>query len=99
MSPVQSVTFRYGSSKSCSTFFGAAGHALVLLERFFRRGDGDELDLVELMLPDHAARVAPRGAGLRAEAIGAGGEAQRQLRFVEDRFADEVCQRDFGGGG
>jgi len=50
------------------------------------------------VLADHAARVLAGGAGFGAEARRAGGEAQRQLGFVEDRLADEVCQRDFGGG-
>ncbi len=40
----------------------------MLFERFFRRRDRDELDLGELMLADHAARVAPGRAGLGAEA-------------------------------
>ncbi len=43
-------------------------------ERFFRRGCGDKLHLVELMLADHAARIASGGAGFGAEAVSAGGE-------------------------
>ena len=39
-----------------------------------RRGDRDELDLGELVLADHAARVLAGGAGLGAEARRAGGE-------------------------
>ncbi len=79
-------------------FLGAGEHALVLVFALLGRGDGDELDLGELMLADHAARVLAGGAGFGAEARRAGGEAQRQLRFVEDGFADEIGQRHFGGG-
>jgi hypothetical protein len=62
------------------------------------RGDGDQFDLGELMLADHAAGILARGAGFGAEARRAGGEPHRQLRFVDDGFADEIGQRDFGGG-
>ncbi len=71
-------------------FLGAGEHALVLVFALLGRGDGDQLDLGELMLPDHAARVFARRAGFGAEARRAGGEAQRQLRFVDDGFADEI---------
>ena len=64
----------------------------------FRRGDRDQLDLVELVLAEHAARVAAGRARLGAEARRQRGEAERQLGLVEDGFADEVGQRDFGGG-
>ena len=70
----------------------------MLVFALLGRGDGDQLDLGELMLPDHAARIFARRAGLGAKARRAGGEPHRQLRFVEDGFADEIGQRDFGGG-
>ncbi len=41
-------------------------------------GDRDQLDLVELVLAQHAARVAAGRTGFRAEARGERGEAQRQ---------------------
>ncbi len=69
----------------------------MLFERLRGRRDRDELDLVKLVLADHAARVAPGGAGLGAKAIGAGGEAQRELRFVENEPAGEIGERHFGG--
>ena len=47
---------------------GAADHALVLGLRLLRRGDADQLDLVELVLADHAPGVLAGGAGLGAEA-------------------------------
>ncbi len=48
--------------------FGAAGHALVLVVGFLGLGDADQLDFLELVLADHAARVAAMAAGLGAEA-------------------------------
>ena len=78
-------------------FLGAGEHALVLVFALLRRGDRDQLDLGELMLPDHAARVFACGARFGAEARRAGGDSARQLRFVKDGFADEIGQRNFGG--
>ena len=49
-------------------FLGAGGHALVLGGGLFGRGDRDELDLFELVLADHAARVAPGRPRLGAKA-------------------------------
>ena len=64
----------------------------------FRRRDRHQLDLVELVLADHAARVLAGRARFGAEARRVGGEPQRQLGFLDDRFAHEIGQRDFGGG-
>ena len=50
------------------------------------------------MLADHAAGVAPGGARLGAKARRQRGQAHRQFLLVENGFADEVCQRHFGGG-
>src|ERR1700752_1731593 len=50
------------------------------------------------MLAQHAARGLAGRAGLRAEAWCVGGDAHRELGLVHDGFADEVGQRDFGGG-
>ena len=71
-------------------FLGAGQHALVLVLRLFRRRDRDQLDLGELVLADHAARVASRSARFRAEARGQRGQPHRQFFFVENGFADEV---------
>ena len=59
-------------------FFGAGEHALVLVLALLRRGDGDELDLGELMLADHAAGVFARRPRLGAKARRTGGEPQGQ---------------------
>src|SRR5262249_44373702 len=48
-------------------FLGAGEHALVLVPALFGRGDGDEFDLVELMLADHAASILTLGARLGTE--------------------------------
>ena len=79
-------------------FLSASQHALVLFFRFFRRGDRDQFHFRELMLTDHAACIAAGGAGFGAEARRAGGVAARQSAFVYDLLADEIGQRDFGGG-
>jgi len=80
-----------GKLQKLQDFFGAAGHALMFGERLLRRRDRHHFDLEKLMLANHPARVAPGGPGLGAKTIGAGGEAERELRFVENGVADEVC--------
>ena len=61
-------------------------------------GDRDQLDFCKLMLPDHAAGIAPRSARFGAEAWRQRRQPHRQFFFVDDGFSDEVGQRDFGGG-
>ena len=61
-------------------------------------GDLHHLDLVELVLADHAARVATVAAGFRAEAGRVRGQLQRQVRLGDDFIAHEVGQRHLGGG-
>ena len=70
----------------------------MLLRRSFGRRDRDQLALGELVLAQHPPRIPPRRARLGTEAGGQGGVAQRQVVFGEDAVADEVCQRNFGGG-
>ena len=77
---------------------GAGEHALVLVARCLRRGDRDELAFPELVLAQHAARIAPRRAGFRPEARRQRGESKRQFFLGEDRFAHEIGERDLGGG-
>ncbi len=70
----------------------------MLVPPLLGRGDGDELDLGELVLADHAAGILARRAGFGAKARRERGEAQRQRVLVEDQFAHEIGQRHFGGG-
>src|SRR5690349_4342764 len=70
----------------------------MLVGRLLRRRDRDELDLVELMLAQHAARVATSTAGFGTEAGGECGEAQRQFFYADDGLADEVGQGNLSGG-
>ena len=98
MSPVQSSIRRKGRSERCQDGLGAGGHPLVLGLGLVGRDDRDQLDLVELVLADEAARVRARRAGFRAEAGGQRGEAQRQLGFVEDLLAHELVRLHLGGG-
>ena len=60
MSPVQSSIGAVGKAEALQHFLGAGRHALVLGEALLGRGDGDQLDLGELVLADHAARVLAR---------------------------------------
>src|SRR6185437_8999333 len=55
-------------AQALEDLLGALRHPLMFGARLRRRGDRDKLDLPELMLADHAACVAPRGAGLGPEA-------------------------------
>ena len=98
MSPVHKRHHAIMQIEPAQNFLGASQHALVLILRLFRRGDGDKLDLGELVLPDHAASILARRPRLGTEARRAGREPHRQLRFVDDRLADEIGQRHFGGG-
>ena len=63
-----------------------------------RRRDLHHLDLVELVLADHAARVLAVGAGLGAEAGRVRREPDRQRLGRHDLVAHQVRQRHFAGG-
>ena len=62
------------------------------------RGEFDQLDLLELVLADHAADVLAVAAGFGAEAGGVGAEAGGELGLVEGLVAEEVGDGDLGGG-
>src|SRR6202008_2216638 len=62
------------------------------------RDDRDHLDLLELVLADEAARIAPRRARFGAETGSERGEAQRQFALGEDLLADDIGEADLGGG-
>src|SRR6266436_5645204 len=71
---------------------------LVLFVAFFRMREREELDFLELVLAENAARVFTGGAGFRAEAGGPGSHENRQL-FPGNRFiAIKIVQLDFGSG-
>ena len=63
----------------------------------FRLHDGNEFHLRELMLAQHAARIAPGAAGFRPEAGGKRGQAQRQISLCLDFLRGEIGQRHFRG--
>jgi hypothetical protein len=56
-----------------------------------------ELDLLELVLADHAACVLAIRAGLRPEARRMRGVPARQRVCLEDLLAREVRHRNLGG--
>src|SRR4028118_270333 len=72
-------------------------HLLERLEAAFGMADLHHLDLVELVLADHAPRVAAGAARLRAEARRVRSELDRQARLHEHLLADAVGERDLGG--
>jgi hypothetical protein len=57
-------------TKALHDRFGAAEHALMLVDRFLGGSDRHHLNLVELVLAQHAARIAPGRTRFRAEAWG-----------------------------
>src|SRR5690606_10274715 len=69
---------------------GVLAQRLELAVARFGLAELHELDLVELMLADQAARVATTGTGLGAEARRVRGEPDRQLAGLEDVIGVEV---------
>ena len=63
-----------------------------------RGGEGEQLDLRELMHAVQPPRRLPVRAGLGAVAVGDAGELQRQVAGVERRAGPHAAERDFGGG-
>ncbi len=77
--------------------FRTAGHAGVLGVAVFRAADRHQLDLLELVLADHAAHVTAAAASFGTEAHRVGGHAQRQALGVDDLVTHQVGQRHFRG--
>ena len=78
--------------------FGVAGHFFQRVVAFFGVHDLHHLDLVKLVLADHAARVAAVAAGFRAKAWRVRSQAHGQVRFGDDFISHQVGQRHFRGG-
>ena len=74
-----------------------AAHLFEGFVALLRRDDLYHLDLVELVLANHAAGITAIGTGFTAEARGMGGELERQTAGVDDLVAHHVGQRHFGG--
>ena len=74
---------------------GVAGQFLQRRVGIPRPDHVHQLDLVELVLPDHAARVLAVGARLGTEAGRVGHEPQRQGVRFDDLLAHQVGQRHF----
>jgi hypothetical protein len=73
------------------------GHGFQRFVALLGVHDLHHLDLVELVLADHAARVAAGAARFGAEAGRVRGQLQRQLRFGQHLVAHEVGQRHLAG--
>mmetsp|Transcript_1075 Transcript_1075/g.1642 ORF Transcript_1075/g.1642 Transcript_1075/m.1642 type:complete len:501 (-) Transcript_1075:722-2224(-) len=76
---------------------GVAGHLVERRHAVLGMLDADHLDLVELVLADHAAGVAAGRARLRAEAGAVGGQLDGQILGLQHTLADGVGQRDLRG--
>ena len=75
-----------------------AGESFVLGVRIFGAGELDQLDLLELVLADHAAGVLAVRAGLGAVAGSVGGEGDGAVGEIDGLVAEDVGDRDFGSG-
>src|SRR6185437_13686098 len=84
-----------GEPETLQHLFRTNRHPLVLLHRAVRMRNRYQLDLGELMLADHAARVLAGGTSLGAEARGPGGDPQRQIGLLDDLVGDEIGERHF----
>ena len=73
------------------------GQRFVRFDRLLGMHDLDQLDLVELVLADHAAHVAPARTGFRTEARRVADELERQAFGGEDFVAHDIGHRHFGG--
>ena len=73
--------------------FSRVDHRVELVPARLRLDEFDELDLVELVLANEAARVAASAAGLGAEARRVAAVVLRQLVAVEDLIAVVVRRR------
>ena len=83
--------------------FGVGGQRLQLLVRLIGRGELDELDLVELMLPDQSANIGSVGSRFAAKARRVGGVAKRSaagrresLRNGDGTFTDVTFSSGVG---
>ncbi len=61
--------------------------------RLIGRGDGNHLDLGELMLAQHASRILTRRARFGAEAERMGGKAFRQVALDKDTVTHDIGER------
>ena len=87
-----------GQAEGFEDGLGVAGELFVVGVGVFGAGELDQLDLLELVLADHAADVFAVAAGFGAEAGGVGAEGDGELGLVEGLVAEEVGDGDLGGG-
>ena len=76
---------------------GVRREQLVLRGRILGRREAHELDLVELVHAEQAARVLARRARLAAEAGAERRKGEGKSRAVEDLVAEQVRDRHLGG--
>src|SRR5918911_499507 len=73
-------------------------HLQMHIFRLLGGGEGEHLDLCELVDAVEAAAGAAMRAGLGAEAVGEPGEADGEGFFGDDLAGQRACERDLCGG-
>ena len=87
-----------GQAETLQDRFGMAGQRLQHRVGLLRPRVGDELDLVELVLPDQSAHVRAVGPRLATEAGGVGGIQEGEVPSVEELAPVEVREGHLRGG-
>ena len=89
---------RYGRPSAAIVPTARASSSSSSAGRLVGRGVGEDLDLVELVDAQQAARVAPGRAGLAPVARRVRHEPHRQVGLGEDLVAPDRRERHLGGG-
>ena len=95
---MQISMIRYGRPSAGDQRLGPADHLVEQRRRLLGRGEGEDLDLVELVGAQHAARVAAGRAGLAPVARRVRHQPHRQVGLVEDLAGVDRRERHLGGG-
>ncbi len=98
MSPAHSTIARYGNSRRFSTASACEVSSSCACQTLLGGDDLHDFDLLELMLPDHPARIASIAARLAAETRRMADVANRQAFGIENLIAIEIRDRHFGRG-
>jgi len=97
MSPVQQQHHAVRQAELAQDGLGVADHLFERRSAVLGLHDLHHLDLVELVLADHAARIATGAAGLAAKARAVRRQLDRQFAGSEHLLPHRVGQRDLGG--
>src|SRR5690242_15466506 len=75
-------------TQALQNIFGIGGKLLVLVVAVFRMREFHQLHLLELVIADDAAHVAPIRSSLAAKTWRKGAQRNRKLRFVDSLVAE-----------